>query len=75
MKGIQLNLDANQLIVISEALNDERNHLTKILSNYDKGLIVDAEDTIYGHDYYAERFNAVNQVREMIGEIRKDWPF
>ena len=75
MSGIQLNLNAHQLIVIGEALNDERNHLTNILNDYDKGLIVDTEDDTFTRSYHAERYDAVNQVMDMIDEIRKDWPF
>lgn len=75
MSGIQLNLNAHQLIIISEALNDERNHLTNILNDYEKGLIVDTEDDVFTLSYHVERYKELNQVMEMIGEIRKDWPF
>lgn len=75
MSGIQLNLNANQLIVISEALNDERNHLTNILNDYEKGLIIDTDDDLFTRGYHAERYKEVNEVLDMISEIRKDWPF
>ncbi len=75
MSGIQLNLNAHQLIVISEALNDERNHLTNILNDYQKGLIVDTEDDVITLSWHVERYKEVNAVMDMISEIRKDWPF
>lgn len=75
MSGIQLNLNYNQLIVIGEALNDERNHLTNILNDYQKGLIVDTEDDVFTLGYHIERYREVNEVMDMIDEIRKDMPF
>lgn len=71
----QLNLTAAQLIVISEALNDERNNLTNILNQYENGEVIDTDDDVFTLGWHLERYKEVNQVLDMIGEIRKDWPF